>query len=78
MDLDHSEAVLAAADAWRAQCFQQDGSLFSGEEIWTLRNIQELKHRLTENPIEGTGLNFFEKLTAQLDGCNSRDSPLGS
>ena len=69
IDLDHSEAVLAAADAWRARCFQQDGSLFSDEEIWTLENVQELRQRLTENPIEGTGQNFFEKLKIQLEGA---------
>lgn len=71
MDLDHSEAVLAAGDAWRAQCFQQDGSLFSGEEIWTLRHVRELKRRLTENLIEGTGLNFIEKLKPQLEGATA-------
>ena len=69
IDLDHAESVLAAADAWRAQCFRQDGSLFSSEEIWTLRNVQELKRRFTETPIEGTDQNFFKKLKTQLEGA---------
>lgn len=69
IDLDHSKAVLAAADAWRSRCFQQDGSLFSDEEIWTLGNVQELKRRLTEDPIEGTEENFIEKLKIQLEGA---------
>ena len=69
--LDHADAVLAAADAWRARCLRQDGSLFSDEEIWTLRNVRELKRRLTEYPLEGTEQNFNEKLKAQLEGATA-------
>ena len=71
IDLDHAEAVLAAGLAWRARCFEQDGSLFSGEEIWTLRNVRELKRRFTGNPIEGTDQTFLEKLEAQLEGATA-------
>ncbi len=66
---DHIDAVLGAADAWRERCFVADGSLFSDEALWTLGNIQELKRRFVENPIEGADRTFFDKLKEQLDGA---------
>ena len=66
---DHVEVVLAAADAWREQCFLKDGSLFSDQPIWTLTAIQDFKQRFVENPIEGTDRTFFEKLKEQLNGA---------
>lgn len=66
---DHVEAVLAAADAWRERCFLADGSLFGDEALWTLGNIQELKRRFIENPIEGADRTFYDKLKEQLGGA---------
>lgn len=66
---DHIEAVLTAADAWRERCFLSDGSLFSQAPLWTWGNIQELKRRFLENPIEGAERTFFDKLKEQLDGA---------
>ena len=69
---DHIDAVLGAAEAWRKRCFLADGSLFSDEVLWTLDNIQELKRRFLENPIEDAGRSFFDKLEEQLDNRSGR------
>ena len=66
---DHIGAVLGAADAWRERCFVADGSLFGAEALWTLDNIQEMKRRFLEHPIEGAERTFFDKLREQLDGA---------
>ena len=68
---DHLAAVLAAADAWRERCFLADGSLLGDGRLWTLENIREIKRRVMGHPIEGTELNFFQKLETQLDGADS-------
>ena len=46
-----------------------DGSLFGAEALWTLDNIQDLKRRFLEHPIEGAERTFFDKLKEQLDGA---------
>lgn len=66
---DHIDDVLGAADAWCERCFVADGSLFSEAPVWTLGNVQELKRRFLENPIEGAERTFFDKLKEQLDGA---------
>ena len=60
--------VLAAADAWRERCIIADGSLFSNVALWTLENLQELKQRYVENPIEDAERSFYDKFKEQLDG----------
>lgn len=66
---NHIDAVLSAADAWRERCFLKEGSLFGDAPLWTLGNIQELKRRFLENPIEGADRGFFDKLKEQLEGA---------
>ena len=51
-EYDHAPAVLDAAYAWRERCFLADGSLFGDESLWTVENIQELRRRIIDNPIE--------------------------
>ena len=63
---DHIGAVLTSAEAWRERCFMTDGSLFGDEALWTRDNIRELKHRLIDNPREGTGRAFYERHEEQL------------
>lgn len=58
-------AVLEAADAWRANCLMQDGSVFSGEALWSKTNFDELRRLFEDNPIEGNR-DFFDKLKEQI------------
>ena len=67
-EYDHVKDVLEAADAWRERCFMRDGSLFGEEALWTSTNIQELRRRIVEDPIEGKA-SFYEKLEMQLKGA---------
>ena len=62
---DHIDAVLDAAEAWRDRCFLADGSLFGEENLWTLNNVQELKHHLLGDQIK-TRDEFFNRLEEQL------------
>ena len=64
------DEVLAAADAWRVQCIIADGSLFSNATLWTSENLDELKQKFVENPIEGAKRSFYDKFEEQLG--NSR------
>ena len=66
---DHINAVLRASDVWREQCFIADGSLFSDETLWSLRNVRELKRYFIENPIEGSDRTFIDKLKEQLNSA---------
>ena len=66
---DHIDAVLAAADAWRERCFVANGSLFGDENLWTLSNLQELRSRVVDNPIEGKDP-FVDKLEKQLESAS--------
>src|SRR5437868_2178499 len=60
------KAVLAAADAWRARCLGGDGSVFTSNALWTLPNLTDFQKRFVGNPIEGTKLDFYQKLERQL------------
>ncbi len=75
---DHIDAVLAAAEAWRNRCFMIDGSLFGDENLWTLDNVQELRRRVIENPMEGTGLSFIDKLKEQLKSASPQIKQLAA
>ena len=66
---DHIDAVLAAADAWRKRCFLANGSLFGDENLWTLSNLQELRSRVIDHPIEGKDP-FVDKLEKQLESSS--------
>ena len=61
-DNDHAPFVLAAACAWRKQCFLADGSLFGDESLWTVENIQELRRHVIS--IKGPAVN--DKLEEEL------------
>ena len=70
--------VLAAADAWRERCIIADGSLFSSATLWTLENLQELKQRYVENPIEDAKRSFYDKFKEQLDGSRPEINKLAA
>ena len=76
-DHDHIDAVLDAAKAWRERCFEDDGSLFGAERLWTLDNIEEFRSRVIDNPIERKD-EFTNKLEEQLGSASSQVKQLAA
>ena len=76
-EYDHIDAVLAAAKAWRKRCFEDDGSLFGDENLWTLDNIRELKSRFLNDSIKSRG-GFFDRLGEQLNTVSSQVKKLAA
>ena len=70
-------AVLEAADAWRANCFLSDGSVFSGEAIWSKTNLGELRQLFEENPILGKR-DFADKLKEQIASASKEVKKLAA
>ena len=58
-------AVLEAADAWRSNCLERDGSVFSDEPLWSKSNFDEFRRLFEGNPMDGNR-DFFDKLKEQL------------
>lgn len=63
------KAVLNSADAWRDRCVADDGSILSDERLWTVANLDALRGRFRDNPIEGADRGFYDKLQEQLSGA---------
>jgi hypothetical protein len=40
---------LEAAQHWRQECLLGDGGIFSGESLWTLANLDEVKSAFLES-----------------------------
>lgn len=57
--------VLDAAQHWRDVAFLGTGSVFSGNQLWTVEGLTALTQYFVENLDAGTG-NFIEKLREQL------------
>lgn len=63
------EAAYALVRRWIEQCLVTDGSLLTeGRRIWTLANLQDLKARFVDVPVEGAS-SFEDKLRHQLQGA---------
>ena len=62
-------AVLEAAENWKQRCFTADGSILTDKALWTLTNLEDLFHRYSSNPIEGSTRDFLDKLREQLEGA---------
>jgi hypothetical protein len=60
-----SPEALEAARLWRIRCLLKEGSILSGNRLWTLENLLHLDHYFVQNLDEGEG-DFLEKLEAQL------------
>ena len=60
--------VIAAAGQWRTRCFFEDGSLFSSDNLWTARNVEEALER-TKVLKKGKG-SYWEKLERDLRGAS--------
>jgi len=62
----NKEAVYQAAQQWKEKALLAQGSVFTDEKIWTKENLQGLIDYFVNSPIEGSDLNFYEKLEKQL------------
>jgi 5-methylcytosine-specific restriction protein B len=58
--------ILNAADWWKINCLLKDGSIFTDEPLWSLRNIDLLDQYFVQNPLEGKH-SFILKLHSQLE-----------
>jgi MoxR-like ATPase len=59
-------AILDAARRWRDRCLLDDGSILSGDHLWTLENLGYLDRYYVHNP-DTSGRSFLDKLHDQLD-----------
>lgn len=57
--------ILEAASVWRDKCLIQDGSVLSGDALWTIPKLKELEKFFVLNLDEGSGT-FIQKLETQL------------
>jgi 5-methylcytosine-specific restriction protein B len=57
--------VIAAYDAWAAQCLVGDGSALSGDSLWTPDHIAEVRRAFVEHPDLGQD-DFMTKLKNQM------------
>lgn len=58
-------AVFEAAEHWRRQALESDGSVFSDPALWTSEHVESLITHFVDNLDEGEG-QFLEKLKDQL------------
>jgi len=75
--LEHTSEVLSVAAEWRHRCLLQDGSVFSESNLWTQRNISELKSLFVDHPILGNG-SFYNKFRDQIEDARPEVSQLAS
>lgn len=61
--------MLEAALRWRDTCLIEDGSLFSGQPLWSGATLHELNRAFIQNPLDGGG-SYLDKLKQQLDGVS--------
>jgi hypothetical protein len=65
--LPGAEKIYQASERWRDRCLLSDGSVFTGERLWTASNLDQLERYYVLRPEVGTGSGFFEKLRDQLE-----------
>jgi 5-methylcytosine-specific restriction protein B len=62
----------ALVDVWKQDCLVEGGSLlFDDRAIWTVSNLEDFRRRFLDNPLLGTGENFEQKLTKQLETASA-------
>ena len=62
----------ALVDVWKRDCLVESGSLlFDDRAIWTVSNLEDFRRRFLDNPLLGTGENFEQKLTKQLETASA-------
>lgn len=64
-----SSKLLSAIDTWKANCFVEDGSLLSRENLWTLDALEELRSGFVDKP-DISNSSYYEKLEKQLQGLS--------
>lgn len=69
--------LFEAASVWRSRALLNDGSVFSGQSLWTSRNLSELVQSFVENP-DFSGDSFPEKLRRQLDPVSPASKQLAA
>jgi hypothetical protein len=62
-----AEKIYQASERWRDRCLLSDGSVFTGESLWTANNLEQLEKYYVLRPEIGTGSGFFDKLRDQLE-----------
>jgi 5-methylcytosine-specific restriction enzyme B len=72
-----SGPVLDAAEHWRRQALQSDGSVFSNTTLWTQAHIDSLVTHFVENLDLGEG-GFLEKLERQLESAEPEAKQLAA
>lgn len=60
-----SSKLLEAMDRWKQNCFIDDGSMLSDQNIWTLEAVNELKTGFVDNPDE-SDRSYFDKMHGQI------------
>src|SRR5712671_205187 len=60
-----TKPIFEAAEHWRQQALESQGSVLGTGEVWSNANVASLKHYFVENPDEGEGT-FLAKLERQL------------
>ena len=59
------DIVLAAANKWVTECLIGDGSIFSNEELWTAKNVEDVRAAFVDHP-DTTKQDFHTKLRGQM------------
>ena len=72
-----SRPILDAAEHWRRQALQSDGSVFSNTPLWTQAYIEALVIHFVDNLHLGEG-NFLEKLERQLESAEPEAKQLAA
>ena len=75
--LENSDFVFEAVNHWRDNCLLKDGSVFSNENLWTEKNLNDnflrnlVKEILKTDQPDG---NFMERLILQLENINAKSA----
>jgi len=64
-----SEAILDAVAHWRDRCLLANGSVFTGEPLWSLEHLAELNEHFVRS-IDESDRKFLEKLHDQVAGTS--------
>jgi hypothetical protein len=65
--LPGAERIYQATERWRDRCLLSDGSVFTGDRLWTSGNLDQLEKYYVLRPEVGPGPGFFQKLRGQLE-----------
>jgi hypothetical protein len=60
------ETILEIAAKWKSKCLISDGSIFTDEQLWTIKNINSFKRYFVDNLLYEGDESFYQKLSIQL------------